>query len=116
MIAAMEIRRQSCRTSIASLRQGRQSINAFLDSARDLTCEAQDVCQASVMSLLRSQVVAGLSNEYLQAVGDNLISHIQSTLTLSSSEEDIMKLFDVIEHRIRAICNQYLYSQRADVQ
>jgi hypothetical protein len=36
------------------------------------------------------------------------------TLTSTSSEEDIVKLFDSIEQRIRARCKQYLHSQRAE--
>jgi hypothetical protein len=114
LLHAMEIRRQSCHTSIAALRQGRQSVNAYLDSARDLICEAQDVGQTSLMSLLCSQVVTGLNTEYLQALGDNLLSHIESNLTSTSSEEEIMKVFDNIEQRIRARCKQYLHSQRAE--
>jgi hypothetical protein len=85
-----------------------------MDSARDLIYEAQDVGQASLMSLLCSQVITGLSTEYLQALGDDLLSHIESTLTCTSSEEEIMKVFDSNEQRIRARCKQYLHSQRAE--
>jgi hypothetical protein len=106
LLHAMEIRRQSCHTNIAAFRQDKKSINAYLDEARDLLCEARDVGQTSLMSLLCSQIVTGLSREYIQALGDNLLSLIESTLTSTSSEEDIVKLFDSIEQRIRARCKQ----------
>jgi hypothetical protein len=61
LMHAMEIRRQSCHTNIASLRQGRRSIDSYLDAAHDLMCEAKDIGQSSLMSLLCSQVVTGLS-------------------------------------------------------
>jgi hypothetical protein len=98
--------------NIASLKQDRRSIDSYLDAAHDLMCEAQDIGQSSLMSLLCSQVVTGLSKEYLQALGDSLLSHIESSLTANSTEDEIMLLFTTIEQRIRARCKQFLHSIR----
>jgi hypothetical protein len=112
LMHALAIRRQTCHTSIAALRQEGQSIPEYLDMAHALMCEAKDVSQPSLMTMLCTQVITGLRKEYLNALGDNLLSHIESSLKADSSEDEVMTLFTEIEQRIRARCKQYLHSMQ----
>jgi hypothetical protein len=113
LLHALEIRRQSCHTSIAALKQGKLAIADYLDTAHLLMCEAQDVEQKSLMALLCTQVITGLRAEYLQALGDSLLSQVETSLKADSTEDEIMSVFTTIDQRIRARCKQYLSSMQA---
>jgi hypothetical protein len=80
--------------------------------AHAVMCEAQDVSQLSLITMLCTQVITGLGKEYLHALGDNLLSHVESSLKSDSSEDDVMTLFTEIEQRIRGRCKQYLHSMQ----
>jgi hypothetical protein len=75
-------------------------------------CEAQDVDQPSLMRLLCTQGITGLDKQYLQALGDSLLRHIEASLKPSSTVDEIMTLFSQLDQRIRARCKQFLTSMR----
>jgi hypothetical protein len=83
----------------------------YLDDAQVLMCEAQDVQQPAFMALMCTQVVMGLSAKYLGALGDGLLTQIESKLMPDSKEDTILEVFSFLDQRIRARSKQYLTAQ-----